>query len=230
MDLAKYSTKTIPQHIPVSTEYIIPGLLCHNETVTNSTVFRTFLPVDIQTDTESFSCSRPMADNIGIAEAMATGFVRSKPAFLFSSLLLDWADAKTSGQSSRTIFYDVFYAKFKEEITEMFWRQKIGKLEEHYLFVEKAATRKFLLKNLHCIAPIAEMYTILYGVFSNQMTSLSLIYNNDMEEGFEGLTIMVHTTLSIDEALKRLAIFDETYWLDREFDVRRLLSVTIDPQ
>jgi hypothetical protein len=160
---------------------------------------------------------------------MAAGFVFSKSTSLVSTLLLDWADAKMSDQITRTVLYDYGDAQFKEMIMELVWKQKISQLEEQYLLVEKAAIRKFLLKNVHCIDSILEMHAELYDIFTNQVTSLSLIYDNDMEEDFEGLTIMVHTTLSIDDALNSLAIFDETYWLNQGFDVRRVLSVMVDP-
>ncbi|HQM80502.1 MAG TPA: hypothetical protein PLX02_02665 [Syntrophorhabdaceae bacterium] len=227
MDIITHDTKAIPLEMPISSDNIITGMFCKKRESFLTTNSQTFPPGDFGDDAIVFECKSNIPSRISTAVALAVQSMISKKLYAVG-MVLDWAAASMTGQISHTIFST--QATFKDWLQEYLFEQSIKDLEEYYTFTDKSAIKRLLRKNPILIDTLNKAPKEIYSIFKNYISFLSLVHESDNEENYEGLAIIIHTTLSIDEALLHLNIFDEKYWFDQDFQVRRLLSVMVVPQ
>ncbi len=96
-----------------------------------------------------------------------------------------------------------------------------------YEFKEPDAVVEFLLGNAFLIGLLEEAYPNIAACFGqNFLLKLELVYDPESGDGPE-LFGFVSTTLRPEEAMKRLDMFDEEWWLEKSSQGRCKLNFDI---
>ena len=101
-------------------------------------------------------------------------------------------------------------------------------LEDIYTFENPTDVRRFLWTHKHLIEILFEAEEQIRKIFG-EVVNLSLELHHDPEEDFEGLFIIIKTSLSPEESLDLLDKFDEEWWLDVDASISKKLEVTVEP-
>ncbi|GMT47864.1 MAG: hypothetical protein IEMM0007_1430 [bacterium] len=96
---------------------------------------------------------------------------------------------------------------------------------ELYAIKNVLDVKSFLLENSHLISPLRDIYGEIRRIFTDKANSIILEKVIDPVENYSGLHIKIINDLSSDEALSLLDRFDEEWWLDVDFKIRRLLTI-----
>ncbi len=96
---------------------------------------------------------------------------------------------------------------------------------ELYAIKNVLDVKSFLLENSHLISPLRDIYGEIRRIFTDKANSIILEKIIDPVENYSGLHIKIINDLSSDEALSLLDRFDEEWWLDVDFKIRRLLTI-----
>lgn len=102
-------------------------------------------------------------------------------------------------------------------------------LEHSFTFNKPIEIKRFILAHNYLIEPLFEAYEQIKRVFQGQIIDLCLDYEKDPEEDFEGLFILVKTSLSPEASIDLLDIFDEEYWLAVDDKISNILEVMVRP-
>lgn len=85
----------------------------------------------------------------------------------------------------------------------------------------------FCIKNPHLVEALKEIHIKIQDIFGKNILRLNLEYFSDPDEDFENLCIKVDTDLSIDDKLDLIDKFDFNYWLDKDANIRRLITIMV---
>lgn len=102
-------------------------------------------------------------------------------------------------------------------------------LENLYIFENPKEIKNFLLSNDYLIEILFEAHKQIKRVFGEHIVEVSLEYDRDQEEDFEGISAIVKTNLSPDQSLDLLEKFDEEWWLDVDDEIRIVFTVMVRP-
>lgn len=105
----------------------------------------------------------------------------------------------------------------------------IESLERIYTFKHPNDIKRLLLSFEFLIPALFEAYKQILEIFKENALELSLEYDRDPEEDFEGLSIIIRTNLSPESSLDLLNKFDQEWWLDIDYEIRKILNVMIRP-
>ena len=217
MELARVDTRTIPRRIPISPSWFDTRVICDVIEEGQNTRSLRFLPNSPVDDEELLVCAPGVFQEVTIAEAFATTFQRALHVTSLEAFLMQWARTSDTEQLTRALSPERFMVALRD--------QSIESLSILYAFAQPEKIRQFLVRHPHLISPLFEIYTQARRVFRDSVTPMALEYVKDSEEDFEGLTVVVKTKLPPDQSLALLEKFDQEWWLDLDFEVRRLLAV-----
>jgi len=96
-----------------------------------------------------------------------------------------------------------------------------------YTFSNPIEVKEFLLTHDYLINPLFEAHKHIREIFGESV-EICLEIHRDPEEDFEGLFIVVKTNLSLSQSLELLDEFDEEWWLDVDYEIRKTLEVDIE--
>jgi len=103
-------------------------------------------------------------------------------------------------------------------------------LESIYTFSTSNDVKRFLLSHDFLIDALFEAYRQIKSLFGENVVEVSLEYDRDPEEDFEGLFVVVKTNLSPEESLDLLDKFDEKWFLDNvSGEIGSIFTVTVRP-
>lgn len=130
-------------------------------------------------------------------------------------------------QSIQTIFID---QRQKKALLEQLWISAVNQIKKYYLFSNENKIQNFLKQHRYYVDVLNDMHMEINKIFGSHVTKLFLEHDQDIEEEYEGISVMIQTNLSVEDSLDLLNLFDEAYWLKKEFKVRRLMTVMVVPQ
>ncbi len=102
-------------------------------------------------------------------------------------------------------------------------------LEDLYTFHDPIEIKRFLFRQDRLTGALFEIQAQIKRIFRNSVVELSLEYDRDPEENFEGLSAILKTNLSPELSLDLLDKFDEEWWLDVDDEIRTILTVMVRP-
>ena len=100
-------------------------------------------------------------------------------------------------------------------------------LEDKYDIDNKSAVSSFLNENPTLINALIETHEQIRRIFDKNIAGISLLLNEDPEEDFTGLSIVVKTPLKSELSLALLDKFDDEWWLDLEAEIRNTVTVIV---
>jgi len=103
----------------------------------------------------------------------------------------------------------------------------IEQLEGIYTFDKSKDIKRFLWTHKDVIETLFNAYKEIKRVFSLNIIDIGLEYDKDPDEDFEGLSIIIKTTLNPELSLTLLDKFDEEWWLDVDDKIRTVLTVMV---
>jgi hypothetical protein len=231
MGIEIQDTTPIPIKVPISPQWMNMGNLCRITKSEDTTGYFSF-PFIIPTD-ESFSleCSKPSTGEINIAEAYALCRYHFNNRHT-GTLLLDWANAIETDQISRPILMGSGnQIQIQREWLSIYYEDYVRhKLELNYLMIDREELIAFLKKNILFTDFLDKLKEEIVDIFGADVKSLSLEYIMDMEEGLEGITVLIHTLLPLERSFVLLNDFDEKYWLNKDYAIRKYISVMVAPE
>lgn len=89
------------------------------------------------------------------------------------------------------------------------------------------AVQDFVLHNIQLIDVLEELQGRLHLIFGKTIRNIYLEHFDDPEDNHSGIYIEVDTELSVDKKLELLDKFDFEYWLDKDADIRKYITVTV---
>lgn len=98
---------------------------------------------------------------------------------------------------------------------------------ERYAIKNVLDVKSFLLENSHLISPLRDIHREIRRIFTDKANNIILEKIIDPVENYSGLHIKIINDLSSDEALSLLDRFDEEWWLDVDFKIRRLITIMV---
>ncbi len=108
--------------------------------------------------------------------------------------------------------------------------KEIELLEVFYPFANPNEVRDFLWANKYLIKVLFEAHKQIKRVFGGNIVEVCLEWDRDPEEDFEGLFVIVKTSLSPEESLDLLDRFDEEWFLDNvSGEIGSMFTVTVRP-
>ncbi len=102
-------------------------------------------------------------------------------------------------------------------------------LERVYTFEHPDKIKRFLWAHQYLIDTCFKAYKEIRRVFGENTLDVSLEFDKDPEEDFEGLSIIVRTNLNPELSLELLEKFDEEWWLDLNNKIRNVMTVMVRP-
>ncbi len=122
----------------------------------------------------------------------------------------------------------------EEELTEtsitLQPQRLLKELENFYTFSNQKEIKFFLSANYKLMEILLEAYKHIKRIFGEKVVEVTLEYDRDPEEDFEGLFVIVSTNLSPEESLDLLDRFDEEWFLDNvSNEIGSIFSVTVRP-
>jgi len=110
------------------------------------------------------------------------------------------------------------------------YKDDIALLKSLYTFNNSVEIKKFLQTHVALSAHLVEAHKQIVRVFGDEAVEICLEYANDPEENFEGLFVIVKTTLPPAQSLDLLDRFDEEWFLDHvSSEIGALFAVTVRP-
>ena len=118
-----------------------------------------------------------------------------------------------------------------EEETSVFLRtvKYTELLGSFYTFDNPIEVKRFLLRHDNLITSLFEVNKQIKRVFEESIVDICLEYDRDPEENFEGLSVIIKTSLSPELSLDLLDKFDEDWWLWVEDEIRMKVTVMVRP-
>lgn len=113
------------------------------------------------------------------------------------------------------------YSSLKDKI------DLIANLGNFFIIRNFKAVQDFLLHNIQLVDLLEELKGRLRLIFGKAIRNVYLEHFNDPEEDQSGIYIEVDTNLSINEKLELLDKFDFEYWLDKDIDIRKNITVSV---
>jgi hypothetical protein len=106
-------------------------------------------------------------------------------------------------------------------------RNSIDALKEIYVINDDDSVKEFLDKNIHLLEVLKEAHGKITDIFGNNIKELFLEHFIDPEEDFQCIYIKVITDLLVGDGLELIDKFYDKYWLNKNADIRRLVSVMV---
>ncbi|HLY30168.1 MAG TPA: hypothetical protein VKQ36_04015 [Ktedonobacterales bacterium] len=106
--------------------------------------------------------------------------------------------------------------------------QAVADVARWYIFRERQEVVNFLTEHEKAANALLAAYPRLQGYFPHAPIYLEVKADYDAPEERFYLLASIETNLSPDEALKRLAGFDDVWWLDRPDDLHDLLLFSLE--
>jgi len=100
-------------------------------------------------------------------------------------------------------------------------------LEEKYVIKNKVEVATFLDEHTNFIGVLVETCEQIKKIFDKNIVEISLSLNEDPEEDFIGLSIVVRTPLKSEVSLDLLDKFDDEWWLDLDAEIRNAVTVIV---
>lgn len=150
----------------------------------------------------------------------------SRPLEPLTSRHIDFSGLpRTSTMITRDAVLDSVDSDWNLHFTKK--KASIEALGSVYEFKEPDAVVEFLLDNDFLIGLLEEAYPNIAAHFGQSFSvNLELVYDPDSGGGPE-LFGLVSTTLRPEEAMKRLDMFDEEWWLEKSYQGRCKLNFDI---
>lgn len=189
--------------------YGLPGSETQEET---SSAFWTRR--DLDDDRNIMACCAVPSIEMGIAEALTTTIGRP-------SAMSTLAASIPYSNERAHITHTVHVQDYLQTIRDL----QIESLAVLYKFLKADEIRAFLKKNMPVVSSLFDVYEQIDKIFRGYVSSLKIDYQIDAEEQFEGLTVLAETPLPPEPALELLEKFDDEWWLDRPFSLRKMISV-----
>lgn len=104
--------------------------------------------------------------------------------------------------------------------------KSIELLEEKYVIKNKGVAA-FLDEHPDFIDVLVETYEHIRKIFDKNILEISLSLNEDPEEDFTGLSIVIRTPLKSEVSLALLDKFDDKWWLDLDAEIRNVVTVMV---
>ena len=98
-------------------------------------------------------------------------------------------------------------------------------LNRFYTFINSYCIEEFLASNEFLTPFLLEGYRQIKKVFENSIVDISIEYISN--EGFEGIFITITTSVPPKESLDLLDVLDNTWWLDVNYETRKIVEIGI---
>jgi len=124
------------------------------------------------------------------------------------------------------------YAEVSELIKQSYLenlRRDLTSLSQNYTFRRSSEVLEFLSDNVSLMPLIEEAYRKIREYFPEEKLILEVVADPEVDNEKE-LMIFIHTTLNPDEALERLDMLDENWWLDASLEAGEKLCVHMEFQ
>lgn len=231
MGLEHYDTTSIPTKISTAPQWMIAKNIYRSENNEDTAGYVLFPDVSLKDDSFTLTCPVPVPDQINTAEALAACQLRFKTPNT-GALLLDWANAKSMDRVSRPILIDTESQTQRQQrwLSSYYEDYTRRQIKQNYLLIEEKELLVFFQKNTHLTNILGEVKEEIINIFGTHVKSLSLEHTMDMEEGFEGVTVLIHTSLPLEKSFFLLNEFDEKYWLNKDYNIRKYMSVMVAPE
>lgn len=150
---------------------------------------------------------------------------------LVGKMIYDWSK-KTSDFFNKYIqielYKNLLYGNIETFLPSFEIYAKIYELTDVYIFKNPALIEKFLNQNNYLIHPLKEYYLKIGEFFKGKIDNIYLEYENDFEEEFEAIFIIIQTNTNYKKSIKILDKFYEEYWLNLSDKIRQIVGVCID--
>jgi hypothetical protein len=100
----------------------------------------------------------------------------------------------------------------RKSLSALWLREDIRAIIELYSFDDFAAARRFLLRRPEACALLIEGYYELLRAFGDAIQPIIHVLHDPEENGDEELLALIRTGLPLDDAVSRLATFDDAWW------------------
>jgi len=130
--------------------------------------------------------------------------------------------------SARTKKYTEVSELIKQSYLENL-RRDLTSLSQNYTFRRSSEVLEFLSDNVSLMPLIEEAYRKIREYFPEEKLILEVVADPEVDNEKE-LMIFIHTTLNPDEALERLDMLDENWWLDASLEAGEKLCVHMEFQ
>jgi hypothetical protein len=104
-------------------------------------------------------------------------------------------------------------------------------LSQFYAFSDEdseAQIIQFIKDHLFLLNILIEAPRYILSIFGSDVT-LEIELDHDPEEDFEGLFIIIRTSLSPEDSLDLLDRLDEEWWLDVDDNISNILEIMVRP-
>lgn len=124
---------------------------------------------------------------------------------------------------SPQIHYGVESSVFLTPFRNIFW------LESLYTLINPKEVERFLSTNKNVEAILFEIHEQIIRIFGEKLVEICLEHDQDPEEDFECLSIIIKTKLPPKESLILLDKFDNEWWLNVDDKIRIILNIMVRP-
>ncbi|MDI6803314.1 MAG: hypothetical protein QME58_05640 [Bacteroidota bacterium] len=102
-------------------------------------------------------------------------------------------------------------------------------LQKSYNFQNSEQVKRVIYDHYYIIKPLLNINEKVMNIFCNKVVEICLEFDEDPEENYEGLSVIIKTNLSPEDSLDLLDKFDEEIWFDIDVRVKKILSVMVRP-
>ena len=126
---------------------------------------------------------------------------------------IDIEEAKEDGNGETSIFFKL--------------DMDIQKLNDLFTFKDVTEIKRFLSSNEHLIYPLFKAQMYIENIFSPNFKPILEVFG-DPEETYEGLFIIIRTSLSPEQSIVLLENFQEKWGLEWNPEVIKLIGIDIE--
>jgi len=131
-------------------------------------------------------------------------------------------------EENTLVFVDTLYTPLEFD-TDYEVKYLIKKCEEIYSFVNKDEINVFFKKNKCLIEILSKGYEQIKSILKDDFANVTLEYEHDPEEDFEGLFVTVLTSVTDNMALEYLEKLEDEWLLKLDREITKDLFINVVP-